>query len=260
MCSMLGIKPTVAQTNPTQSVKLGTSTTTAAYADESITDGVTNSNAGMTLSFWVYPTLTGHDNSQFALITLPNADGGNASLFVGIRDNGNLRVYRQVPQIEGADFDPLVSNAFPTANTWYHVLLSNTKNQAFKCYINGVEKTGLSSTSNNNWRFDNLIGIRVGCISSTAFIAKGDQIAQLWLDNADADIATNLSKFYNNGFVNMGSDGTASGLSRPLIYHTGNTTSSPAFHTSGGRTSASSGNYITYNLLDNDFGTIANGS
>jgi hypothetical protein len=126
-----------------------------------------------------------------------------------------------------------------------------------------VQQTDLiygGGVSNNNWRFDILTAVWIGTNTSSFQQAKGDQIAQLYLDNTDVDIVTNLSKFYNNGFVNMGSDGTASGLPRPLIFHQGSTNSSPAFQTSGGRTSASTGNFITYNLLDNDHGTIVNGT
>ena len=251
-------------TLPSQTVKLGTPSAAAGYGDSGITDGVTNSSAGFTFSAWVYPTLTGHTGSQWCLMNLPNQDGGNASLYIAINDSGSLYFYRQVPSIEGAEYPELVSGAFPTANTWYHLVISGQANSTFVVYINGVQKTSLQyggGISNNNFQLQILTAVRIGVADSAGYAAgKGDQIAQVWFDNTNVGITANLTKFYNNGYVEMGSEGTSSGLTRPLIYHTGNTTSSPAFHTSGGRTSASSGNYLTYNLLDNDVGTIVNGT
>jgi hypothetical protein len=251
-------------TPPPASVKLGTSSVAAGYGDSGITDGVTNSSTGFTFSAWVYPTLTGHTGSEWCLINLPNQDGDNSSMYIAVKDNGGLRFYRQVPGIEGADYDELVSGAFPTANTWYHLVISGSVSSTFVVYINGVQKTSLQyggGISNNNFQFQILTRVRIGSAAPDGYASgKGDQIAQVWFDNSNVGVTANLTKFYNNGFVDMGSQGTSSGLSRPLVYHTGSTNSSPAFHTSGGRTSASSGNYLTYNLLDNDFGTIANGT
>ena len=251
--------PVAAITYPTSFVKLGTPSAGAGYADEGITDGVTNSSTGFTFSAWVYPTLTGHGGSEWPLIALPNQDGGNASLYISIKDNGSLRFYRQVPGIEGADYSDLVSGAFPTANTWYHILISGQVSSTFVVYINGVQKTSLQyggGISSNNFQLQILVGVRIGSNTAPA-PGKGDQITQVWFDNSNVDITTNLTKFFNNGYVEMGSQGTSSGLSRPLMYHYGNTSTFP---TNNGRTSASSGNYLAYNLLDNDFGTIVNGT
>jgi hypothetical protein len=263
LCSIAGATyaaPVAAITYPTSFVKLGTSSAVGGYADESITDGVTNSSTGLTFSAWIKPTLTGHLESQWALISLPNQDGGNASLFISIRDNGNLRVYRQVPGIEGADYDNLVSGACPVANEWYHILIAGQVSSTFVVYINGVQKTELQYSggiSSNNFQLQILTGVRIASNTAAGQSARGDQIAQVWFDNAYVDITANLTKFYNNGYVDMGSQGTSSGLSRPLMYHYGNTSTFP---TNNGRTSASSGNYLAYNLLDNDFGTIVNGT
>jgi hypothetical protein len=251
----------VPQTNPTSFVKLGTPSAVAGYGDSGITDGVTSSSTGFTFSAWAYPTLTGHTGSEWCLLNLPNQDGGNASLYVSIKDNGSLRVYRQVPGIEGADYSDLVSGAFPTANTWYHILISGQVSSTFVVYINGVQKTELQYSggiSSNNFQLQILTAVRIGIADASNYAGgKGDQFTQVWFDNTNVGITANLTKFYNNGYVEMGSQGTSSGLSRPLIYHYGNTST---FATSGGRTSASSGNYLTYNLLDNDVGTITNGT
>ena len=250
----------LAQTNPTSFVKLGTPSAVAGYGDSGITDGVTSSATAFTFSAWAYPTLTGHTGSEWCLLNLPNTDGGNASMYISIKDNGSLRFYRQVPGIEGADYSDLVSGAFPTANTWYHILITGQVSSTFVVYINGVKQTSLQyggGLSGNNFQTQILTAVRIGIADAVNYAGgKGDQFTQVYFDTVNADIDANLTKFYNNGYVEMGSQGTSSGLSRPLIYHYGNTST---FATSGGRTSASSGNYLTYNLLDNDVGTITNG-
>ena len=53
------------------------------------------------------------------------------------------------------------------------------------------------------------------------------------MDNTFVDISqpSNREKFYDNGPVDMGSDGTSTGLDQPLIFHTGDTST---FATRGG--------------------------
>jgi hypothetical protein len=237
------------------SVKFGTTSTSGYYADTSISEFVTSSNSGATIAFWARPTKANHSGSEWWCFMLTNTDGSNASALVSIKDNGDLRLYRQLaPGFQ--DFTNLVTNAFPTANQWYHVAIAlNCATQVMQVYINGVARTtnGTLSTTNNRW--DILNGIYVGGTGGTRD-GRGDILTQLWADNSFVDLSTNINKFYNNGFVDMGSNGTGTGLIQPLIYHNGSTTSSPAFFTSGGRTS---GEYISYNLLDNDAGTISNG-
>lgn len=243
---------------PTYGVNFGSSGAHAYYADTIITEAITSSNAGVTVAFWAKPTLTGHSNGWIPFI-VTNTDGSNASFFVSIADTtGNLRVYRQLaPGFQ--DFNPIVSAATPTANQWYHIAIAlNSTTQVMQVYVNGVAKTVSGTLSTTNSRWEILNGIYVGGYSNATYSGQGDDMAQLWADNSFVDLSTNISKFYNNGYVNMGPNGTHTGLSQPLFYHDGNTTdgwNTNSFATKGGRTS---GQYITYNLLDNDTGTITN--
>lgn len=241
---------------PTYGITFGTTSASGYYADTSITEAITSSNAGVTIAFWAYPTKANHSGSEWWNFMLTNTDGGNASALVSIKDNGDLRFYRQLaPGFQ--DFSSLVSNAFPTANQWYHVAMAfNSTTQVIQVYIDGVAKTTSGTLSTTNSRWDILNGIYVGGTGGTRD-GRADKMAQLWADNSFVDLSTNISKFYNNGYVNMGPNGTFSGLSQPLFYHDGNTTTgwNNSFPTKGGRTS---GQYITYNLLDNDTGTITN--
>lgn len=46
-----------------------------------------------------------------------------------------------------------------------------------------------------------------------------DAISQVFFDDKYYDLSTNISKFYNSGYVDLGVDGTASGLTAPKIYY-----------------------------------------
>jgi hypothetical protein len=61
------------------------------------------------------------------------------------------------------------------------------------------------------------------------------EISQFFIDNVFYDLSdsTIRAKFYDGGSIDMGTDGTASGLAQPLIFHQGNTST---FATKGGDT------------------------
>jgi len=52
-------------------------------------------------------------------------------------------------------------------------------------------------------------------------------MTQIFVDNVYYNLGDTATrqKFYNSGAVDMGSDGTGSGLAQPLIFHTGDTSS-----------------------------------
>ena len=77
-------------------------------------------------------------------------------------------------------------------------------------------------------------------------------VTQFFVDNTFIDITqtSNREKFYNSGLVDMGTDGTSSGLDKPLIFHTGNTND---FETKGGDTTS-----FPYSVSQN--GTGINGA
>lgn len=122
---------------------------------------------------------------------------------------------------------------------WYHVAfsfdLTDTNKRAM--YVNGVS-TGVtwSTYSNINWEFDIATRAGVACNAEQGATEADCKISQIWVDDSYIDLSTNINKFYDNGPVDLGSDGTGTGLSQPLIYHYGNTTSSPTFAVNLGRT------------------------
>ena len=246
---------------PTRSLQLGDSTTASSLYDSSITRNVTANNPGSTLSMWIRPrgAVSGSDRSTgWTFLNFNNTDGNNAAYFLQAQNNGTLRFYRHFgPSLGFEDSSTFVVNAFPVWDRWYHIVISIDNIGVCQCYINGIAMTttiNVRTDRSQGWNFLN--GIQVGGrLTGTAVASRGDRVGQLWANAEFIDLATNIHRFYNNGYVFMGVDGTASGLPRPLIFHDGNTTSltgDAAYNLNGGRTS---GEFLTYNLLDNAIGT-----
>ena len=127
-----------------------------------------------------------------------------------------------------------------TPGTWNHFVWSIdfSVDNRIQGYINGnpVTFTGFTASSyNSNIPWDSMEVFEINGYDTGTNLNKID-VAQVWVSNVWTDLSTNVSKFYDDGPVNMGSDGTASGLSQPLIYHYGNLSS---FTTNGGTLSYS---------------------
>lgn len=74
------------------------------------------------------------------------------------------------------------------------------------------------------------------------------EYAQLFISTEDIDLSTDIAKFYNSGYVDMGTDGTDSGLNQPIIFLHQNTGTFPTNGGSDGTAavvSEGSGGYTT---------------
>ena len=112
---------------------------------------------------------------------------------------------------------------------WHHICAAYDTNGGTtpQVYVDGVQATMPSIASGVAafpWTY---IDLWINGYSDGA--QQNDiEVAQLWVDNSYYDLSTNLEKFYdttNNQAVDLGSDGTATGLSQPLIYHNGDASS-----------------------------------
>lgn len=84
-------------------------------------------------------------------------------------------------------------------------------------YINGVNKTGTPAITNSNIDYT-AVNWKVGDRTNAAnFQFKGD-LGQLWFDTKYVDPSTDLNKFYNNGSVELGSDGSTPTGTSPKIF------------------------------------------
>jgi hypothetical protein len=152
----------------------------------------------------------------------------NGRLIAGpFQYQGGATTFRTYTQTNSQTYDTTSSqSSLYTTGTWNHFVwsLDFTVNNKVQGYCNGVPVTfaafnASTFTTNIEW---NVSGeFEINGYSNGTNLNKID-VAQVWITNSYIDLSTNISKFYNNGPVDMGSNGTASGLSQPLIYHNGN--------------------------------------
>ena len=114
---------------------------------------------------------------------------------------------------------------------WHQLALSfDSSNNQRLVYVDGADVTGSNFTANQEVysrqpaRFDNYTTMALFNEPTGANIPQ-QFLTQFWIDDTYQDFSSSnvMSKFYDSGPVDMGSDGTASGLQRPLIFHTGDT-------------------------------------
>ena len=206
------------------------------------------SSVDMTVSFW-FRHVSGMA-SDSAPIILYAADSG-VSNFTGIEyQGGRLRV---VTQSSGVLNDFLIGTYSASYGSgtyddgeWHHFLFSRDGSDSVKhAYVDGNAVTinvnaGRDNGSANMWLGSSMQNISI--MSEHGFDTGADRISdlhvtQLFVDNEFYDItnSSTRAKFYDGGVVDMGTDGTSSGLAQPLIFHTGDTST---FATKGGDTTS----------------------
>lgn len=126
----------------------------------------------------------------------------------------------------------------PTQSAWNQIVayVDHTSFANCKYYLNGVDRTsnllnggaiGAVNLSNNNinWGSSN-VSIKIGEQDATAGYNSGfsdfqGRISQIYVHNASG--APDITKFWSGGPRDLGTNGTATGLAQPLIYHYGST-------------------------------------
>ena len=113
---------------------------------------------------------------------------------------------------------------------WHHMVFSRDGSASTEhLYIDGYEtgftvNAGRQSFTPNVWQGTEW--------SEVSILAEGDGgnlcgmfVTQIFVDNVYYDLsdAGTLDKFYNGGAVDMGTDGTSSGLAQPITFHIGDT-------------------------------------
>lgn len=191
----------------------------------------------------------GSNNKQFTMsIWMNTADTSPRSVGFGLRHSGTRLIagpflYNSGSLQTNATFRAYVQSISQTldrtssesdlyaVDEWHHYVYSVdlTTDDRNIAYLDGQALTmpGFSAS---------VFPTDIGWSNITSFFVHGYnaanrtntiRVAQLWIDNSYIDLSTNISKFYDNGPVDMGTDGTGSGLSQPLIYHYGNTSTFP---------------------------------
>jgi hypothetical protein len=125
---------------------------------------------------------------------------------------------------------------------WHHIVFSRDSSTSTNhSYIDGVSVTRTVNAGREDFAKDMWPANDMSLISILSGHAFNDtrvsdiEFSQLFIDNVYYDLSdsTIRGKFYDGGSINMGTDGTASGLAQPLIFHQGNTST---FATKGGDT------------------------
>lgn len=109
---------------------------------------------------------------------------------------------------------------------WHHVMisLSLSSSSTKQCYIDGVSQT-VSGTDNPTQtpafgRYASMFYDTNNNTTYTTVDQYGGKLHYLYLDNAalDLSVSSNRTKFYNSGYVDLGTSGTSSGLTQPDIF------------------------------------------
>lgn len=109
-------------------------------------------------------------------------------------------------------------------SAWHHVVfklkVSSPIGKQF--YLDGVSQTvNGTDTSSRTPQYGRYAAVGCDNNSNTSYSADdqyGGKLTQLFIDNIDIDLSANIAKFYNSGYVDLGTQGTTSGLARPRIF------------------------------------------
>jgi len=208
----------------------------------------------ITLAFWLKmeaETLTGtlaRIEGPGTDILFLNHDSTNDSLRFGILDGG-WQIDLQI-DVSGIAGD----------NNWHHFVYSRDGSASTHYwYLDGVSQTITVNSGRNSYGSHLSFGTYQDVFILSETVGGSNlvdtPITQFYLSSGFNDISNGatLAKFYNtssggDGAVDMGSDGTSSGLSQPELFFTG---VKSTFSTNGGTISIS----MTENGSGSDIGT-----
>jgi hypothetical protein len=179
--------------------------------------------------------------ATFSYLIAARRDGTNDRFGVGINTDGAVW-FVTADAVRSPNARWYFHNAGDDAITddvWHHVLImtDTTSTSNNKIYIDGVSQTITNAYTNGtdawNWGAYNrfLLGAQWSGSGWQQYV--NGEIAQVWGDNS----YNSIDDFWDSGeglALDLGSDGTGSGLSQPMYYFNGNTTSTPAISTNGG--------------------------
>jgi hypothetical protein len=233
-------------------IRIGSSTITTKPASDS---------PQLTLSFWWRQNSDGTNDHVFNMqsgTSTTTFPGGTKLLFCEIY-RGRVRLgslgYWDIQVTDtGANPESSYGNGW-WDNNWHHFVYSVSASNVDTLYVDGVDRTSSiyattpGSGDTVNWSTFNRMSL-LSFWGATSDFSGGD-ITQVFIDNSYYDLsnATTRAKFYDSGAVDMGSDGTGTGLTQPLVFHTGDTTT---FFNLGGDTSRFNYGNTTTGTADGD--------
>jgi len=187
-----------------------------------------------TLSFWFNGSTSDMDSyfnvCQFRLndhVALNlNIYKGASSNIQGFVKGNSLASKLETFSITVSNFDTTYLNS-----QWHNLVVSfQTSATTYKSqvYLDGVQlrnssTTGKTATTASNCSRYMYIGAGSNNVPGGNYENDPDgahilKIANFWYDNTFVDLTTDISKFYSSGAVELGTQGTTSGLTRPDLY------------------------------------------
>ena len=206
-----------------------------------------NSSASqdITVSFWFrHPSGMASDAAPI-IMYMRNTP---FTAYIGMEyQGGRIRVFSKPAAGFAADYTWGTYSASYGSGTyddgaWHHIVFSRDSSTSTNhSYVDGSSVTRTVNLGREDFTRDMWPANDMSLISILSGHAFNDtrvsdiEFAQLFVDNVYYDLSDSATraKFYDGGSINMGTDGTASGLAKPLIFHQGNTST---FATAGGDT------------------------
>jgi len=218
------------------------------YTATGLTTTATDSKY-LTIAFtWFHASGANSRNQNFMTARLGTTSGENG--WEVCLQSGRFRY--SAPNNSGSDTDMVYGDAQHTnENAWNQMVayIDHTSFANCKWYVNGVDRTSslLNGAAigalnlanvNLNWGSSN-VTIKIGedlpaFPGTSGFDDFLGSISQIYVHNASG--APTISNFWNtttNLPLDLGTNGTATGLAQPLIYHYGNTSTFPTNNGTG---------------------------
>ena len=185
-----------------------------------ITDG-----KEVTVAFWVKEPAAEQSNERYVFGSINGADGNNVGFPNGHSGNGQVGFFFR--NSSNTTVCHIRSTTNVPADTTTHVVMSiNSATSSIHIAINGVLETTLITTTAIS--ANAIFRLAVPGTNPFRIASKGTsngeygagQYGQMFYDTKYYDLTNSatLAKFYSGGSVDMGSDGTGTGLTQPLIY------------------------------------------
>ena len=208
-----------------------------------------------TLSFWFRGSTSDMDSyANICQFRLGDDFAINCNLYKGTNIN-NLNCYTlntsNPDTLNNIDTGVTDFDYYYLNNQWHHCVFSfdsTTTTYTKQCYLDGVQIVNTTVSNKRavvNGTISRYMNVGAGPLNSPGGSYENDpdgahllKIANFFYTPSYIDLGTNISKFYNGGFVSLGTNGTASGLPQPQIYvyslDSGNMSAGPGLLQNGG--------------------------
>lgn len=176
-----------------------------------------------TTSFWFKPT-TFTSGQKYAVGSVISPAASNNAPWYPHFNGNTLHIYAHY--VNG--FTDLTYTNSWTSGQWYHVVgkVNGTNSGRQQIWVDGVRVLDQAAfnMSSGSYHFSDISSLNIGSILN-AYDHFDGCLNQVYMYAGDIDLDTDISKFYNNGYVDFGTSGTSSGLPSPHVYHYGTTQS-----------------------------------